>query len=53
MRLIIAPFIAVFLACSVSSQTSDSCSCGLNYHEFYQDLIQYNGAAHETPDPDL
>lgn len=23
------------------------------YYEFYQDLIQYNGAARETPDPDL
>jgi len=23
------------------------------YHEFYQDLIQYNGATRETPDPDL
>jgi len=23
------------------------------YHEYYQDLIEYNGAARETPDPDL
>src|SRR3954468_17626411 len=23
------------------------------YHEFYQDLIEYNGAAREIPDPDL
>ena len=23
------------------------------YHEFYQDLIEYNGAARATPDPDL
>ena len=23
------------------------------YHEFYQDLIQYNGAARDIPDPDL
>ena len=23
------------------------------YHEFYQDLVEYNGAAREIPDPDL
>src|SRR5579872_6435919 len=23
------------------------------YHEYYQDLIEYNGAAREIPDPDL
>jgi len=23
------------------------------YYEFYQDLIEYNGAARETPDPNL
>ncbi len=23
------------------------------YHEFYQDLVEYNGAARELPDPDL
>src|SRR5215469_7957954 len=23
------------------------------YHEYYQDLIQYNGAARDIPDPDL
>ena len=23
------------------------------YHEFYQDLIEYNGAARDVPDPDL
>ncbi len=23
------------------------------YHEFYQDLVEYNGAARDVPDPDL